>query len=93
MSLLLEVKNLTKQYPTARGALPILSDITFTLNRGDSASIMGPSGSGKSTLLYVLGALEPPTSGTVTTSDPPGFQVPWVREVDGTARGRRLTRL
>lgn len=63
---MLEVKNLTKQYPTARGALPILSDITFTLNRGDSASIMGPSGSGKSTLLYVLGALEPPTSGTVT---------------------------
>ena len=65
MSALLEVKNLTKQYPTARGVLPILSDITFTLVRGDSASIMGPSGSGKSTLLYVLGALEPPSGGTV----------------------------
>ena len=63
---LLEVKNLTKQYPTAHGMLPILSDVTFTLNRGDAASIMGPSGSGKSTLLYVLGALEPPSSGTVT---------------------------
>lgn len=63
---MLEVKNLTKQYPTAHGVLPILTDITFTLNRGDSASIMGPSGSGKSTLLYVLGALEPPSTGTVT---------------------------
>ena len=63
---MLEVKNLTKQYPTAHGVLPILSDISFTLNRGDAASIMGPSGSGKSTLLYVLGALEPPSSGTVT---------------------------
>ena len=32
---------------------------------GDSACVMGPSGSGKSTLLYILGGLEPPTSGTV----------------------------
>ena len=36
------------------------------LKRGDAVSIMGPSGSGKSTLLYILGALEPPTSGVVT---------------------------
>tara|TARA_B100000929_G_scaffold186337_1_gene147507 strand:- start:5933 stop:6529 length:597 start_codon:yes stop_codon:yes gene_type:complete len=35
------------------------------MQRGESASIMGPSGSGKSTLLYILGALEPPTSGQV----------------------------
>src|SRR6266511_5596280 len=33
---------------------------------GDAAAIMGPSGSGKSSLLYILGGLEPPTSGTVT---------------------------
>ena len=63
---MLEVKNLTKQYPTPGGMLPILQDISFTLCPGDSASIMGPSGCGKSTLLYLLGALEPPTSGTVT---------------------------
>ena len=63
---MLEVKNLSKQYPTAQGALPILADVGFSLGRGDSASIMGPSGSGKSTLLYVLGALEPPTAGSVT---------------------------
>ena len=63
---MLEVKKLSKQYPTAQGVLPILSDLSFSLERGDSASIMGPSGSGKSTLLYVLGALEPPTAGSVT---------------------------
>ena len=62
---MLKVSKLSKQYPTPRGVLAILSDISFTLWRGDSASIMGPSGSGKSTLLYVLGALEPPTAGTV----------------------------
>ena len=62
----LEVTSLSKEYPTPRGTLPIVSDVSFSLGRGDSASIMGPSGSGKSTLLYMVGALEPPSSGTVT---------------------------
>ena len=63
---MLKVNNLIKQYPTPQGPLPILSELSFALSRGDAASIMGPSGSGKSTLLYVVGALEPPTNGTVT---------------------------
>jgi lipoprotein-releasing system ATP-binding protein len=63
---LLEAKNLTKEYPTPRGPIPILSGIALSLTRGDAASIMGPSGSGKSTLLYILGALEPPTSGEIS---------------------------
>ena len=63
---MLKVTNLAKSYPTPRGPLEILSDLSFSLEPGDAASIVGPSGSGKSTLLYILGALEPPTSGTVT---------------------------
>lgn len=63
---MLEITNLTKDYSTPRGPLSILSDISLSLSRGDAVSIVGPSGSGKSTLLYILGALEPPTSGTVT---------------------------
>ena len=45
------------------------------MQRGDAASIMGPSGSGKSTLLYILGALDPPSSGQVTIdgTDPFGL--------------------
>lgn len=62
---MLEVRQLSKEYPTARGPLQILSDIDLSLAPGDAASIIGPSGSGKSTLLYILGALEPPTAGTV----------------------------
>jgi len=38
----------------------------LSLAPGDAAAIMGPSGSGKSTLLYILGALEPPSSGRIT---------------------------
>jgi lipoprotein-releasing system ATP-binding protein len=61
----LEVLNLEKEYPTPAGPLRVLSEVNITLNAGDSASIVGPSGSGKSTLLYILGALEPPSAGTV----------------------------
>jgi lipoprotein-releasing system ATP-binding protein len=63
---LLEVKNLSKEYRTPRGALPILDDVNLTLRRGEAIAVMGPSGSGKSTLLYILGALDSPTAGTVT---------------------------
>ena len=73
---MLEVKNLSKQYSTPHGALQILADISFSLDRGDSASIVGPSGSGKSTLLYIVGALEPPTAGTVTLDGKNPFTLP-----------------
>ncbi len=63
---MLQVTDLCKEYPTPRGPLSVLAGVTFSLARGQAAAIMGPSGSGKSSLLYVLGALEPPTSGTVT---------------------------
>ena len=63
---MLNVRSVNKQYETPRGVLSVLADITFSLSRGDAVSIMGPSGSGKSTLLYILGALEPPTTGSVS---------------------------
>lgn len=63
---MLTVSNITKTYPTPQGPLPILRELSFALDRGQAAVITGPSGSGKSTLLYVLGALEPPSSGTVS---------------------------
>ena len=62
---MLDVRKLSKEYPTPAGRLVVLSEINLSLNEKDSVSIVGPSGSGKSTLLYVLGTLEPPTSGTV----------------------------
>src|SRR4026207_1006068 len=60
---MLQVSNLSKQYPTPRGPLTVLSDVSFSLSPGEAAAIMGPSGSGKSTLLYILGALQPPPAG------------------------------
>ncbi len=50
--------------------------MSLTLAPGQSLCIMGPSGSGKSTLLYILGTLEPPTSGTVTLDGRDPFRLP-----------------
>ena len=63
---MLDVSGVSKHYPTPRGPLTVLSNVSLSMAPGDAAAITGPSGSGKSTLLYVLGALEPPSEGTVT---------------------------
>jgi lipoprotein-releasing system ATP-binding protein len=72
---MLKVENVSKEYPSPNGSLKIVSDVSLSLARGDAVSIMGPSGSGKSTLLYLLGALEPPTSGTISLDGQNPFQL------------------
>jgi lipoprotein-releasing system ATP-binding protein len=72
---MLNVENVSKEYPAPNGALKIVSDVSLSLARGDAVSIMGPSGSGKSTLLYIIGALEPPTSGTITLEGQNPYQL------------------
>ena len=72
---MLKVENVSKDYPTPGGALRVLNDVSLSLSRGDAVSIMGPSGTGKSTLLYIVGALEPPTNGSVTLDGQNPFQL------------------
>jgi lipoprotein-releasing system ATP-binding protein len=72
---LLKIDNLSKEYPTPRGPLRVLSDVSLSLTAGDAVAIMGPSGTGKSTLLYIVGALEPPTRGTVSLNNQNPFQL------------------
>jgi len=57
----LEVENLSKQFGTAE----VLSNVSFTLNEGESLAIIGASGSGKTTLLRCLNFLEQPDSGRI----------------------------
>lgn len=72
---MLTVSNVTKDYPTPIGPLRILENVSFSMAPGESAAIMGPSGSGKSTLLYILGALDRPSSGTVTLGGDDPFRL------------------
>jgi len=61
-----ELKNVTKTYGSGRDTVHALTGVSLTVNRGDQISIQGPTGGGKSTLLQLLGALDVPTSGSVT---------------------------
>jgi lipoprotein-releasing system ATP-binding protein len=72
----LKVSGIGKSYPAPDGEVAVLSDVSLAFGPGDAAAIMGPSGSGKSTLLYILGALEPPTSGSVTLDGTDPFALP-----------------
>ncbi len=72
---MLKVSDVGKHYPTPRGPLTVLSNVSFVLSPGDAAAITGPSGSGKSSLLYMLGALEPPSQGTITLDGQNPFEL------------------
>ena len=72
---MLKVENVSKEYAAPGGSLRIVSDVSLSLARGQAVSIVGPSGSGKSTLLYMMGALEPPSSGTITLDGQDPFQL------------------
>ena len=73
---MLTVSSVGKEYPTPRGPLTVLSNVTFSLSPGEAAAITGPSGSGKSSLLYMLGALEPPSTGEITLGGQNPFALP-----------------
>jgi lipoprotein-releasing system ATP-binding protein len=82
------VSDLSKDYPTRTGPLSVLRGASFNLDRSEALAIMGPSGSGKSTLLHILGALDQPTSGTVTLENQNPFSLP-EREL-AAFRNRRI---
>jgi putative ABC transport system ATP-binding protein len=58
--------DLTKRYGLGRSAVTALDAVSLEIPRGEFVVLLGPSGSGKTTLLNLIGALEPPTSGSLT---------------------------
>ncbi len=65
MTLVIETRDLVKEYFQGGHPLRVLNNINLHIEKGEFMAIMGPSGSGKSTLLNMLGALDRPTSGQV----------------------------
>lgn len=78
---LLEVKALKKTYTTRLGGhlVPALTNVTFSVEKGEYLAIMGESGSGKTTLLNIVASLDQPTGGQVLLE---GKDIGKIRERD-----------
>lgn len=58
-----ELKNIYKDYFQGKEPVPVLKDVSLSVNDGEYVAIMGPSGSGKSTLMNIIGCLDKQTKG------------------------------
>ena len=63
---MIEIKQVSKQFPPGISAL---SDLSFSIGRGELVFLAGPSGAGKSTILKMIAAIERPTSGQVLVNE------------------------
>lgn len=68
---ILSVTDLSKTYQSGGRALTVLEDVSFSLEPGDTLSIVGPSGSGKTTLLGLCAGLDEATTGSVKLDGQP----------------------
>jgi putative ABC transport system ATP-binding protein len=64
--MLIELKDVRKQYRRDAIEIPVLDGVSMSVSEGDFLALMGPSGSGKSTLLNLLAGIDQPTSGSIT---------------------------
>lgn len=63
MSHVVECQDIYKDYSRGKIPVPVLKQVSFSIEEGDYVAIMGPSGSGKTTLMNIIGCLDTPTSG------------------------------
>ena len=62
---MIEIKDVSKIYPTREGEFAALDHVSLTIEDGDIFGIIGESGAGKSTLVRCINMLETPTSGSI----------------------------
>jgi lipoprotein-releasing system ATP-binding protein len=86
--IVLRASHIAKTYEEGDLHTKVLADVSFTLKRGETLSIVGASGSGKSTLLHILGGLDTLTSGEVEVE---GQQLSKLSDADrGRVRNRSM---
>jgi NitT/TauT family transport system ATP-binding protein len=103
----LRLQNVSRTFPTPRGPLTALQDISLEIQEGEFLCVLGPSGCGKSTLLNLIAGLDRPTSGEIWKDsrrvDGPGtdriiiFQelglFPWLTVLENVEFGLRMQRV
>jgi putative ABC transport system ATP-binding protein len=63
----IELRSVSKQYGTGGQPVTAADDVSFTIEPGGLIALTGASGSGKSTVLHLIGAIERPDAGTITS--------------------------
>ena len=89
----IEFNNVTKIYGSGTAQINALSDVSFTIDKGEFCVLLGSSGAGKTTLLNMLGGMDTITSGTIVfdgkdVSKLTKKELPW-----GTLTGIRPTKI
>ena len=94
---MIELRNLTKSFPTRWGRKYVLKDINLTFPTGMSVALMGRNGAGKSTLLQIIAGNMNPDSGQMITrgslSFPVGFAGSFHRDLSGAQNTRFIARI
>ncbi len=80
---MIEVANIVKRYKTRKGFNTVLDGVSFRIEKGVKAGILGRNGSGKSTLIRLLGGIERPDSGRISRS----MSVSWPLAFSGAFQG------
>lgn len=90
-------ENLHKSYPMGRGRKVVLDGVDFTIGRHDKVGLLGRNGAGKTTLIKLIGAVEMPTSGTISrqmsVSWPLGFGGGFQGSLTGYDNARFIARI
>lgn len=81
---IIEARDLVKTYRRGREEIRAVDGLTFGIEPGEFAAVIGPSGAGKTTLLQLIGSMDRPTSGSLTVL---------TQELSASLPERELTRL